>query len=89
MSSDGPCPAIVIGDNTHVRTILITARIKSVSLVDPFGCGFSEQIKAGMMNLYSKDKFGEWSFTERKVKLQHDTYNCSIWAIRMQEKWMQ
>ena len=38
MSSDGPCPAIVIGDNTHFRTIFINARIKSVSPVDPFGC---------------------------------------------------
>lgn len=89
MSTEGPCPARVIGDNTHFRTVFINARIKSVSLVDPFGQGFSDKITASIKDLYNKDTSGTWSFTEWRVKLQHDTYNCSIWAIWMQEKWMQ
>ncbi|KAL3155044.1 hypothetical protein ABBQ38_011564 [Trebouxia sp. C0009 RCD-2024] len=89
MSVDGPCPAVVVGDDTHFRTVFINARTKSVSLVDPFGHGFSEEIKDGIMDLYSKDKSGTWSFNEWKVELQHDSYNCGVWAIWMHEKWMQ
>lgn len=89
MSREGPCPAISIGDYRHFETVLINAKTKTVSLVDPFGRGFSEDVKVGIIDLYSKDKSGEWSFSEWKVKLQHDSYNCGIWAIWMQEQWMQ
>ena len=84
-----PCPAIAIGDDIHFRTILIDSKTKSISLVDPFGSNFSENVKVGMLDFYGKDNTGDWSFTEWKIKLQHDSYSCGIWAIWMQETWMQ
>ena len=89
MSVDGPCPAVVIGDGSHFRVVLISAPAKSVSLIDPFGHGFPEEVKASIMDLYSRDKSGRWTFTEWRVKLQHDSCNCGTWAIWMQERWMQ
>ena len=89
MSIDGPCPAIVTGDGSHFRVLLTNALAKSVSLIDPFGHGFSQEVKASIIDLYSRDKSGRWTVTERTVKLQYDSCNCGIWAIWMQERWMQ
>ena len=85
---DGPCPAVVIGDDSHFRTILINARTKSISLIDPLGQGFSEDIKTSIISLYGKDKSGSWTITEWKKKLQQDSFSCGIWGIWMQEQWM-
>ena len=84
---EGPCPAIAIGDNIHFRTVLINSKTKSISLVEPFGNNFSEYVKNSMLDFHSKDNTGDWSSTEWKIKLQHDSYSCEIWAIWMQEKW--
>ena len=81
LDANGPCPAITFGDNAHFRNVLIDSRRKSVSLIDPFGYGFSTNVKNSIINLYSRDTTGDWSFIEWKVKLQHDGYNCGIWAI--------
>ena len=62
---------------------------KSFSVVEPFGSKFSENVKLSMLDFYSKDNTRDWSFTDWKVKLQDDSYSCGIWAIWMQEKWMQ
>lgn len=89
MKTDGPCPAIMFGDNQHFRNVLINSRTKSVSLVDPMGSGFLDNVKASITNLYSKDTTGDWSITEWKVRLQHDSYSCGVWAMWIHEKWMQ
>lgn len=81
--TEGPCPAIVIGDCFHFRTILINAKTKSISLVDPFGHGFLPEVKLKLMDLYSQDISGAWLFT---VHMQYDSCNCGTWAIW---KWMQ
>ena len=89
MSIDGPCPAIVIGDGSHFRVVLLNAPAKPVSLIDPFGHGFPEKINTGIIDLYRRDTSGRWTFTEWGVKLQYDSCNCGIWAMWMLERWMQ
>lgn len=89
MSTEGPCPAIVIGDGSHFRIVLINASAKSVSLIDPFGHGIPEEVKAGIIDLYKRDKSGRWTFIEWGEKLQYDSCNCGIWAIWLLERWMQ
>ena len=85
----GPCPAIVVGDGVHFRNVLINSRTKTVSLVDPMGSGFSSDVKASIIDLYNKDNTGGWKISEWRVRMQHDSYSCGIWAIWIHEKWMQ
>ncbi len=91
LSPDGPSPAITIGDNIHWRVILINARRKLVDFVDPFGTGFPRSVKASVQEFYQRGNTGTWTFTEWTKRLQPrgDTWNCGIWAIWIQEKWMQ
>ena len=58
LTTDGPCPAIVVGDGSHFRTVLINAKTKSISLIDPFREGFSTDLKTSIISLYSKDTSG-------------------------------
>lgn len=56
-----PCSASVIGEGNHFRSI--NTRIKSVSPVDPLGCGFPE-VKASLINLKKRGTSGTWTCTE-------------------------
>lgn len=85
----GPCPAIVVGDGMHFRNVLINSRTKTVSLVDPLGSGFFSDVKASIIDLYNKDNTGGWNISEWRVRMQHNSYSCGIWAIWIHEKWMQ
>ena len=89
MSVDEPCPAVVSGDDSHFRVVLINAPAKSVSLIDPFGHGFPEEVKIGIIDLYRRDKSGTRTFTEWGVQLQYDSCNCGIWAMWILQRWMQ
>ena len=91
LSPEGPSPAITFGDNIHWRVMLINAKTKHVDLIDPFGTGFLHTVRTGVQNFYKRDKTGTWTFTEWATRLQptEDTWNCGIWAIWIQEKWMQ
>ncbi len=91
LSPDGPSPAITIGDNIHWRVMLINAKRKHVDFVDPFGTGFLHSVKTSVQRFYQSDNTGTWTFTEWTKRLQPrgDTWNCGIWAIWIQEKWMQ
>jgi len=91
LSPDGPSPAVTFGDNTHWRVMLINARRKHVDFIDPFGMGFLHSVRTSSQKSYKRDKTGTWTFTEWTKRLQPrgDTWNCGIWAIWIQEKWMQ
>ncbi len=91
LSPDGPSPAITIGDNIHWRVMLINARRKHVDFVDPFGTGFLHSVRTSVQQFHQRDNTGTWTFTEWTKRLQPrgDTWNCGIWAIWIQEKWMQ
>ena len=91
VSPDGPSPAITFGDNIHWRVMLINARRKHVDFVDPFGAGFLHSVRTSVQDFCKKDNIGTWTFTEWTKRLQPrgDTWNCGIWAIWIQEKWMQ
>ncbi len=41
-------------------------------------------------HFYTRDKSGTWTFTEwtKKIQARGDTWNCGIWAIWIQEKWL-
>ncbi len=91
LSPDGPSPAITFGDNIHWRVMLINARRKHVDFVDPFGTGFLHSVRTSVRKFYQRDNTGTWTFTEWTKRLQPrgDTWNCGIWAIWIQKKWMQ
>ena len=91
LSPHGPSPAIMFGDNIHWRVMLINARRKHVDFVDPFGTGFLHSVRTSVQQFYQRDNTGTWTFTEWTKRLQPrgDTWNCGIWAIWIQEKWMQ
>ena len=59
LDANGPCAAIVFGDNTHFRNVLIDSRRKSVSLTDPFGYECSASVTNSITNLYSRDMTGD------------------------------
>jgi hypothetical protein len=88
---DGPCPAIVVGDGIHWRIILTDARSQTVAFIGPFGSGFLQDIIKAIRTLYDNDQPGRWQYKEWTTRLQQrgDTWNCGIWAIWIQEKWMQ
>ena len=71
--------------------MLINARRKHVDLLDPFGTGFLRSVKTSVQEFYQRDNTGTWTFTQSTKRLQPrgDTWNCGIWAIWIQEKWMQ
>ncbi len=91
LSRDGPCPAIVVGDGIHWRTILTDARSQTVAFIDPFGSGFLQDIITAIKTFYDNERPGRWQYKEWTIRLQQrgDTWNCGIWAIWIQEKWMQ
>ena len=91
LSLDGPSPTITIRDNIHWRVMLINARRKHVDFVDPFGTGYLHSVRMSVQQFYQWDNTGTWTFTEWTKRLQPrgDTWNCGIWAIWIQEKWMQ
>ena len=91
LSPDGPSPAITIGGNIHWRVMLINARRKHVDFVDPFGTDYLHSVRTSVQQFYQSDNTGTWTFTEWTKRLQPrgDTWNCGIWAIWIQEKWMQ
>ncbi len=91
LSPDGPSPAITFGDNIHWRVMLINARRKHVDFADCFGAGFLHSVRTSVQVFYKKDNTGTWTFTEWTKRLQPrgDTWNCGLWAIWIQEKWMQ
>ena len=90
-SPDGPSPAIAFGDNIHWRVMLSNARKKHVDFVDPFGTGSLHSVRTGVQKFYQRDNTGTWTFTEWSKTLhpRGDTWKCGIWAIWIQEKWMQ
>ncbi len=91
LSPGSPSPAITFQDNIHWRVTLINARRKHVDLIDPFGTGFLHSVRTSIQIFYKGDKTGTWTFTEWTKRLQPrgDTWNRGIWAIWIQEKWMQ
>ena len=91
LSRDGPCPAIVVGDGIHWRIILTDARSQTVAFIDPFGSGFLQDIVTAIKTFYDNERPGRWQYKEWTTRLQQrgDTWNCGVWAIWIQEKWMQ
>ena len=91
LSKNGPSPAIVVGDDIHWRIILADARSQTVAFIDPFGSGFLQDIVAAIKTFYDNEQPGRWQYKEWTTRLQQrgDTWNCGIWAIWIQEKWMQ
>ena len=91
LSRDGPSPAIVVGDNIHRRIILTDSRSQTVAFIDPFGSGFLRDIIAAIKTFHDNVQPGRWRYTEWTTRLQQrgDTWSCGLWAIWMQEKWMQ
>ena len=91
LSRDGPSPAIVVGDDIHWRIILTDARSQTVAFVYPFGSGFLQDIIAAIKTFYDNEQAGRWRYKQWTTRLQRrgDTWNCGIWAIWIQEKWMQ
>ena len=91
LSRDRPSPAIVVGDDIHWRIILTDARLQTVAFIDPFGGGFLQDIIAAINTFYNNEQPGRWRYKEWTTRLQQrgDTWNCGIWAIWIQEKWMQ
>ena len=59
--------------------------------VDPFGTGILHSVRTSVQKFYQRDNTGTWTFTEWTKRLQPrgDTWNCGIWAIWIQKKWMQ
>ena len=91
LSRDGPSPAIVVGDDIHWRIILADARSQTVAFIDPFGSGFLQDIIAAIKTFYDNEQPGRWRYKVWTTRLQQrgDTWNCGIWSIWIQEKWMQ
>ncbi len=46
---------------------------------------------AAIKTFYDNEQPGRWQYKEWTTRLQQrgDTWNCGIWAIWIQEKWMQ
>ncbi len=91
LSRNGPSPAIVVGDGIHWRIILTDARSQTVAFIDPFGSGLLQDIIAAIKTFYDNEQPGRWQYKEWTTRLQQrgDTWICGIWAIWIQEKWMQ
>ena len=58
LSSDGPSPAIIVGDDIHWRIILTDARSQNVALIDPFGSGFLQDVIAAIKHLTTMNNQG-------------------------------
>ena len=91
LSRDGPSPTTVVGDDIHWRVILTDARSQTVVFIDPFGSCFLQDIIAAIKTFYDNEQPGSWQYKEWTTRLQQrgDTWNCGIWAIWIQAKWMQ
>ena len=91
LSPDGPSPAITFGENVYWKVMLVNARRKHVDFVDPFGTGFLHSVRTSIQDFYQRNNTGTWTFTGWTKRLQPrgDTWNCGMWAIWIQEKWMQ
>ena len=87
---NGPSPAIAFSNDVHWRVWSANAKRKEVDFVDPFGTDFLHAVDKGITDFYSKDKTGTWTFNTWTKRLQAigDTWNCGIWAIWIQERWM-
>jgi len=88
---DGPSPAIVFRDNTHWRVMLINAKRKHADFIDPFGTGFLHSVRTSIQSFFTRDKSGTGTFTEwtKRLQARGDSWKCGVWAIYIQEKWMQ
>ena len=60
LSSDGPSPAIVVGDDIHWQIILIDARSQTVAFIDPFGSGLLQDIIEAIKAFYDNEQPGRW-----------------------------
>ena len=87
---------IAVGHALVLNITLINARRIHVDNIVPSGMGFLHsvkivKVKTSNESFYKRDKTGMWASTECTKRLQPrgDTWNCGIWAIWIQEKWMQ
>lgn len=86
LSLDCQSPAIKLGDNSHRRGMIINARRKRVDLINVFGTSFLQSVRTCVQNFSKRDKTETWTFVKWTKRLHLD---CGIWAICIQEKWMQ
>ena len=54
LSTNGPCPSIVVGDGQHFKVICINAKTKTVDLIDPLGHDFRTDIKDQICSHYGE-----------------------------------
>ena len=89
LQTNGPSPAIVIGNHVHWTVLCIHAPAKSVIYIDPTGAGFSNDVQQDVKTFYRQhDNTADWQHTQWNRTLQTHSHNCGIWAIWIVEKWM-
>ncbi len=90
LQTSGPSPTTVVGDHQHWRLLCIDAQSNIVCYIDPMGTGFPLEIQGMMKAFYAKqDTITTWKHHVWKHKLQRDGHNSGIWAIWLNEQWMQ